>query len=152
VRGAAKGGAVGVAGGGNGSVKKGQLSGVVPLPPSATELEKSMAGAIPSVSSSSLKESSSGELQLIGTVGDRALLLKPNGDTAVVSVGSEFDIDGKKAKLVAINLHSADVLVGGMKKTLTLQASSALIDKATQAQQQDDAAQKSGATSTGSKK
>jgi len=109
----------------------------IPLPPSAQDLEKEMAGKIAPISGATLgappsKSGGDGTLHLIGTIGDKALILKPDGETAVVSVGGEFDVGDKTAKLVAVGARSADVMFEGKKKHLPLEAAASLVAKATQ--------------------
>lgn len=138
IRGSAKGGetSVGAAGKSSGDVKK-DANGV-PLPPSAQELEKAMAGKIAPISGAALgapasaTSSGDGTMHLIGTIGDKALILKPDGETAVVAMGGEFDVGSKTAKLVAVTARSADVMLDGKKKHLPLEAAASLVAKATE--------------------
>jgi hypothetical protein len=151
IRGEAKGSGGGVSEEGRATTDKDKKN-VVPLPPSEKDLEKEMAGKIAPVADTSLKGGSmsgssksggDGGLHLIGTVGDRALFLLPSGETSVVSVGDEFEARDGTAKLIAVGARSADIMVGGKKRTLQLEAASSLVDKAAEQAQQDAAQQKS---------
>jgi hypothetical protein len=103
----------------------------LPPPPSAQDLEKAVAGHIPAVSADAITPSApSGVLRLIGTVGNRAVLLKPDGTTAVVNVDEEFDIGEKLAKLVSLTGKSATVLIDGKRKDLILGAAPELTMRA----------------------
>ncbi|MDE1901710.1 MAG: choice-of-anchor D domain-containing protein [Alphaproteobacteria bacterium] len=123
--------------------KGGKNNGSVPPPPSAQELEKAMAGKIAPVSSADLGSAAAaasadnGTLHLIGTVGDRAVLLKPDGDTVVVPAGGEFDLGAKQAKLLSVNARAATVDIGGKKKQLLLEAAQSLVDAARKQAQAD---------------
>jgi hypothetical protein len=127
--------------------------GAVPLPPSAVDLEKEMAGHIAPVSDGSVGGDVSrpgaggggdGTVHLIGTVGDRALLLKSNGETEIVPMGGDFEMNGKTAKVVLVGGHSMDIILEGKRKTLLLEASSALVAKAAQQAQADASIAKNG--------
>jgi len=149
---------------GNGETKSPLSSkkDIVPLPPSAADLEKEMAGKISPISGASLQGPSAnsgpaaysgdGNLHLIGTVGDRALILKPNGETVIVSMGGEFTSGDKSAQLISVSVHSADVTIEGKKKTLMLEAVSSLVDRANQQAQVDSSSSQQKAPSTGGKK
>ena len=118
----------------------GGKSDIVALPPSAQDLEKEMAGKILPVSKAVLARhpvvADDVTLQLIGTVGERAVLLKPDGKTVVVPVGGEFDVDGVKIKLIAVSARSADIVMKGKKQTLPLEAAASLISAAADQAQQ----------------
>lgn len=141
VRGMAKGGADAVRG--DGRQATGESGGsssrkdVVPLPPSASDLEQAMAGRVAPVSSAALGGDSSssgsggdGRLHLIGTIGERALILKPDGQTEIAAMGGEFEVGGKTAKVVAIGPRSAALVVDGVRRELKLEAASSLVEKA----------------------
>lgn len=103
----------------------------LPPPPSAQELERAAAGHIPAISAEALGAApASGVLRLIGTVGNRAVLLKSDGTTAVVGVGEEFDDGERKDKLLVLTAKSASVLVNGKKRELILGAAPELTDRA----------------------
>lgn len=74
-----------------------------------------------------------GSFHLIGTVGNRAVLLKPDGSTAVVQVGDSINLgaDAPPAKIDTITSSSAVIVVDGKKKELALEAVQELKDKAT---------------------
>ncbi|MFA6280677.1 MAG: hypothetical protein WC612_07835 [Bdellovibrionales bacterium] len=142
------------------SKKGGGASGGIPMPPTADELEKMMAGKIPPLPSDALpmpdheggagatKTVSSGTYHLIGTVGNRALIYKPDGTTAVVTVGESFDAgEGKEVKLTYLEAKKAEILVDGKKKILILEAAASLTNKAAQTRDQqraEDQVQKKG--------
>ncbi len=136
IRGSAKGGSNAPE---EASGKSGGKHDVVPLPPTAQDLEKEMAGKIAPVPDAALGRGASGAgngtTQLIGTVGEKALILKSDGDTEVVPMGGEFDAGGKTAKIVAITARSIDIVVEGKRKTLVLHAAQSLVSQAA-----DDAA------------
>ncbi|MDR3424740.1 MAG: choice-of-anchor D domain-containing protein [Alphaproteobacteria bacterium] len=135
--------------------------GGVPMPPSATDLEKAMAGKVAPVDSSALgagasssgKEKSGGKsggdggTHLIGTVGDRALFFKPDGQTEIVPMGGTLEIEGKDVKLVAVGARSADVVIEGKKKTFYLEAVSSLVAKAADQAKEDEAEQQKNSSS-----
>ena len=152
IRGSAKGGSLS-----EGDVKsgaKGADNGKTSLapPPSATDLEKAMAGKIAPISGAALgvdKGHSDGNFHLIGTIGERAIILKPDGQTATVPVGSEFDTGDATAKLVSVSARSADLLVGGKKKHLELEAAASLIAQASSSNAQKNAPATALSTLTG---
>ncbi|MFA5040935.1 MAG: hypothetical protein WC464_04805 [Bdellovibrionales bacterium] len=124
----------------------------VPLPLSARDLEKEVAKSIAPVSSRSLSGGNSvsggaskdfGEqMSLIGTIGTRALIYLPDGNIMALSVGEGFESEEGVVKLVSVDTHSADIMVGGKKRTLKLRVASSLVWEATAQQKQDEASQK----------
>ncbi len=144
-------------------------SGGVPMPPTADELEKMMTGKIPPLPSDALPISehegggvgsvktisSSGTYHLIGTVGNRALIYKPDGTTSVVAVGESFDDgEGQEIKLTYLEAKKAEIVIGGKKKTLNLEAAASLTSKAVQSRGQEreqEKAQKNGQKQTAPK-
>jgi len=110
---------------------------VVPMPPSQQELEKEMAGIQP-IAASALDNRGDIGIHLIGTVGERAIILKPDGETAIISMGTEFDIGTRTGKLVAINAHSADILIDGKRKTFLLEAAASLVAKSNEQSQAEN--------------
>lgn len=144
VRGNAKGSAI--AGGTNATGKdSGRSDGKVIIesngkaglqpPPSAQDLEKATAGKIPAVSADILGNAvsapvNSATLRLIGMVGNRAVLLKTDGTTAVVSQGDEFDSGDQKAKLLSLKDRTATIALGGKKKILVMGAAPELTSRA----------------------
>jgi hypothetical protein len=112
----------------------------VPLPTSAEELEKLATAKIPPLDESSLPakatgsgsdRSANGSFHLIGTVGNRALLLKPDGTTVVAGIGEEISYgDGSTAKLMNVTPRMAELFINGKKKELPLEAAQELIAKA----------------------
>jgi hypothetical protein len=131
--------------------------GGVPLPPSAHDLEKEVAGKLAPVSDSSFGGGSgnsalgNGKLYLIGTIGDRALFLLPNGETAMVSPGDSFEAREGTAKLVSVGAHSADITIGAKKMTLQLEAAPSLVSAAMDKNKKDDPSQKSSSSKVGGK-
>lgn len=112
-------------------------------PTAAEEVEKILADKIPPLSldhiagafppgiSSIAHATQSGEFRLIGTVGNRAILLKPDGKTVVAGLNEDISYgDGKTAKLVNVMPKTAEIFVDGKKKTLQLSAATELINKA----------------------
>lgn len=122
-------------------------------PPSVADLTQLLtAETIPPVSERDLPEQATGRsakieslspslsldaYRLIGTVGNRALIYKPDGSTAVVAVGDEIDSVGDKAvKLVNISPKDAEIFFEGKKKLLKLDAVPALTDRARSTQRE----------------
>jgi len=107
---------------------------IVPLPPSAHELEKAMEGRLAPVSSSSLESKSSSysdcKLHLIGTVGDRALIYRSDRQTEILGTGDTFDACGKEAKLSYVGSKFAEYQVDGQSKKMLLEAVSSLVSSA----------------------
>ena len=115
--------------------------GKTPLPPTADELEKIAAGKIPQVSADSVGADgttqratpvlSSVSFRLIGTVGNRAVLLKPDGTTSIVGVNEEISTgdDTKPAKLLNVTPRSAILFIDGKKKELPLESAEELTSK-----------------------
>lgn len=131
IRGAAKGGAAVEVGAKNAPVAG---VGALPSPPTADELARAATGHIPPVSSGALggaaAPAASGRFYLIGTVGNRAVILKPDGTTTVASVDDEIDSGGQTAKLVKVSAKSAELVIDGKKKTLVLEAAPELKSRA----------------------
>ncbi|HAX91750.1 MAG TPA: hypothetical protein DCY07_06040, partial [Rhodospirillaceae bacterium] len=151
--------------------KGGGASGNVPLPPTADELEKMMSGGIPPLSADALPSSAmtpdfspkaapktSGTYHLIGTVGNRALIYKPDGTTAIVAVGETIDTDqGKGVKITNVEPKKVEIFIDGKKKTLTLEAVSSLTSRAAEERQRaaepkskKDSSKNGGSKETGS--
>ena len=71
------------------------------------------------------------QFHLIGTVGDKAILLTPEGDSLVVGLGEDIPYgDNLVAKLTAIAPKEAEIFFDGRKKRFALELSSALANKA----------------------
>ncbi len=116
----------------------------LPPPPSPDDITRVAASRAPAIDAGSLaapsqvsqsaekpvEPSVAGPLHLIGTVGNRALILKPGSQVAVVNTGDTFDVDGHEAKLIALTMKSAELTVDGKKRTLPLEAASELTNKA----------------------
>lgn len=112
------------------------------LPTAAEEVEKAAANKIPPLTTDQLSLAAataslpstavaSGQFRLIGTVGNRAVLLKPDGTTTIVGIGEEIDYgDGKKAKLTDVSAKAAEIFVDGKKKQLILSAATELTNRA----------------------
>jgi hypothetical protein len=142
IRGMAKGTAIASSSERSGGLSGDKSTNALPAPPSAQDIAKAVADKIAPISSSALSlvagESSAdkaaaepvGKLSLIGTVGSRAVLLKPDGKTVIASAGDDIDMGKYTARLLALTPRSADVMVDGKKVTLALQASQDLIAKA----------------------
>ncbi len=111
----------------------GEKSSSVPLPPSAKELEKAL--QVPAVSAAALgvaqtAEGGAGISRLIGTVGNRAVLLKTDGTTAVAQAGEDIETAEGKVKVVAVGARSAEISADGKVRKLTLSASPELKERA----------------------
>jgi hypothetical protein len=108
------------------------------LPPSPPDLNH-MTDKMPAINASALATASSasfGTLRLIGTVGNRALLYKPDGTTAVVQAGDNVDFDPHTVKVVAVGAKDVQIEIDGKTKKLVLETVSELTDKAKSAKQQ----------------
>jgi hypothetical protein len=159
IRGNAKGGS---------SEGGGLAKGGVPLPMSAHDLEKEVQRRIAPISEAALKDSRSPSLasaipgspaphlsapagtdvSLIGTVGTRAVLLLPSGQTLVAKTGDEFETMSGTAKLVSVLASSADIKIGDKQVTLPLKAASWLVSMAVEQAKQEQAAAKKPASSS----
>jgi hypothetical protein len=109
-------------------------SSSLPVPPTADDLARVSAGKIAAVPLAALggeqgSSGGSGSFRLIGTVGNRVVLLKPDGTTVIADVGDDIDVDTKKAKVLAVGAKSADIMYQGKKKTLLLGAAPELIGR-----------------------
>jgi hypothetical protein len=71
-----------------------------------------------------------GGLHLIGTVGDRGVLLKPDGTTAVVEKGDIVELGDGAAKVDSIDPHSITLVIAGKKKQYMLEAAPELRERA----------------------
>jgi len=114
--------------------------GSAPLPPSADELDGQMS-RIPALPSSALGAKPAGDhvLHLIGTVGNRALLLLPDGSTKVADLDDEIPLDGDStAKVVSVDAKSVKISVDGKEKTLKLEASTELVAHAVAAHEKSN--------------
>lgn len=149
VRGVARGGSENAIAGGGGSASQ-QRNRVVPLPPTAQQLEQEVAGRLNAVSEKALEQkgyqppaaqSESREVSrvaadekicLIGTIGDKAILLMPDGLSKVIATGGTFSLPSGTGKVISVGLHSADVMIGQKRITLPLEAASSLISAAMQ--------------------
>ncbi|MCL2505178.1 MAG: choice-of-anchor D domain-containing protein [Alphaproteobacteria bacterium] len=116
-----------------------------PLPPSVQDLEGAMFGKLLPVSEPEEGEDMNrikkakkaptleGGLRLIGNVGQRAILLLPSGNTAVVDVGAGFETDDGYVKLIALRADSAEVMVDNTKRiVLRREAAASLVGPALQ--------------------
>jgi hypothetical protein len=134
-----------------------------PPPPSADELDKQISKSAVQISSAALAPKSIGEkkLYLIGTVGNRAVLLLPDNTTQIADLDDEVPLgNDQKAKIIAINARSIKISIDGKEKTIQLGESPDLVAKAmaieAKAQQVKDeaasknASNKSSSTSKGS--
>jgi len=114
-------------------------------PTTAEELDKAMANQIPPLTTDMLTPGVAttttttvtpqtipgGEFRLIGTVGHRAVLLKPDGTTSVVGLNEEIAYgDGKTAKITNVTPKTAEIFMDGKKKQLVLGAAQELTSKA----------------------
>ncbi len=105
----------------------------------AEDLERAVGNKIPPITADMLPRSvvavppaaSSEVFHLIGTVGHRAVLLKPDGTTSVVDVGEDIPYgDGKIAKITSVLPKEADIFIKGARKVLRLERASELTSKA----------------------
>jgi hypothetical protein len=128
-------------------------SGGGKTPTAAEEIEKAAANKIPPLTSDlfPLPATSaavtavvpSGQFRLIGTVGNRAVLLKPDGTTTVVGLDETIAYgEGKVAKITNISAKSAEIFMEGKKKQLILSAASELTNRAAADSSTRDASRK----------
>lgn len=69
-----------------------------------------------------------GSFQLIGTVGNRAVILKPDGTTEVAALGEFLSYgDGKSVKVVAVMPREAELSVHGKKQALPLRSGAVVV-------------------------
>ncbi|MER2519660.1 MAG: hypothetical protein ABTQ34_03110 [Bdellovibrionales bacterium] len=142
IRGAAKGEMAtssSSSGRGSGSLRssgEGKLSSLAP-PLSANDVEKALSSAISNNDlghaaslSTTIKTPESIMLRLIGTVGHRAVILKPDSTTAVVEMGNDFETGEGKATLMMVTAKSVDISYDGKRLTLPLEAAPELIANA----------------------
>jgi hypothetical protein len=122
-------------------------------PSTADELTKAAADKIPPLTSDLLPLSSKdpgagrmpaatygGEFHLIGTVGNRAVLLKPDGTTTVMGIGEDISYgDNKTAKITNVMPKEVEIFYEGKKKRLTLAAAAELTSRAAAAATRSDA-------------
>ncbi len=105
----------------------------LPLPPSPDEIAKAVGAKIGSVFASSLsvsKHHAPADLTLIGTVGARAVFLLSDGKTRIVSVGETFNAAGAAVSLLALSPRFATISEKAGKRTLPLESSPDVIEKA----------------------
>ena len=80
-----------------------------------------------------------GGYHLIGTVGNRAVIYKPDGSTAIVGLDEDIDTVGDKAvKLTNVSSKSAEIFYDGKKRSLVLETVSALTQKAQVSRQETE--------------
>ncbi len=111
----------------------------VPPPPSVAELGNIENKVLP-VSASALAASSkavNGTIHLIGTVGNRVLLYKPDGSTIVAQAGDDVSFDTRKITVKDVGSKDADIIIDGKVKKLNLEAVQELTDKAKNIRQQN---------------
>lgn len=107
------------------------------MPPTAAELDK-LTGAIPPLDANLLPAkvtnpvpASTGAYALIGTVGNRAIILKPDGTTTVAGVGESLDGDaGQAVKVIKVTAKAAELSINGKRRELILQAADTLVARA----------------------
>jgi hypothetical protein len=108
------------------------------IPPLSSDLLPTTAtGTKDSSHKDSSRSSDSGTFHLIGTVGNRAVLLKPDETTAIVDIGEDIPYgEDKIAKIVSVTQKTADIFIDGKKKTLRLEAVESLTSKAAESQKE----------------
>jgi len=124
-------------------------SNKIPMSPTADELDRMIQnGKLPKLSedalpsgiahggTKSVKASASpviDDYHLIGTVGNRAVIYKPDGTTAIVAIGEEIAVEGGgPIKVINVGAKDIDITYAGKKKSLKLEAASALTQRAAQ--------------------
>ena len=118
-------------------------------PTTAEVLEKSAADKIPPLTSDLLSSggseksaaapvAKSGTFHLIGTVGNRAVLLKPDGATAIVAISEDIPYgENKIAKVTNVMPKGVEIFMEGKKKQLILEAAAELTGRASAAASKD---------------
>jgi len=106
----------------------------LPPPPSADDIADAVKD-MPKVSAETLSAPATAapvakNLRLIGTVGNRAVLIKPDGATVVVAAGDDVQLGERVIHVTAVDTKSVDILEGDKKKTLMLEAAEELVAKA----------------------
>lgn len=125
----------------------------VPQPPSVSDLTQLVdASNIPPISEQDLPHSalerpkkaseadkvSLTDYHLIGTVGNRAVIYKPDGSTAIVALGDAIESVGDKTiKLVNITPKEAEIYFDGKKVKLVLESVDALTRRAREARKNE---------------
>ncbi len=102
-------------------------------PPTPSEVAREVAKAVAPARSAAVDNASvaTGSMHLIGTVGNRAVLLKPDGSTTIVQKGDAVSLGGSQAAYVDdVGATSATLTIDGKKKTLQLEAVQELKDRA----------------------
>jgi hypothetical protein len=133
----------------SGNNRDNKSSSGIPLPPSAPDLAH-LVDKMPSVAASALATSGgavSDSLHLIGTVGNRALIYKPDGSTAVVQASDVVEFDEHKAKIITIAAKEVSIVLDGRPKKLTLEAVQELTARARQTKQAAAASNTNGSSS-----
>ncbi len=133
----------------------------IPLSPTTEELEDMISsGKVSTVSTEALSSSSYdkvvadplGDIHLIGTVGNRAVLYL-NRSTFVAELGQEFKLGDGTAQLMDVTAKEAEVSFKGKTKTLLLETVSELIKLAKEKKEsktrESDGEDASGMASTG---
>lgn len=122
-------------------------AGGIPVPPTPNQVAKEVQKAIgggPAANISGAgggddaKSAATGHFHLIGTVGSRAVLLKPDGTTAVVQAGDVIDADEGQAKVLNLGASTATLMIGDKKKELKLEAVKELKDRAAASRKDDN--------------
>lgn len=162
LRGTAKDGTGGVSGTGDTGASGGSKAlpdsnkggnAAIAAPPTPAEIAMEAAKSALPLRAKSLDTDSAatGLFHLIGTVGNRAVILKPDGSTTVVQTGDIINLGGPlSAKVDSIGGTTAILLINGKKKELTLEAVQELKDKAA-ASRRDESAYGHGAGGNGNK-
>ena len=107
-----------------------------PPPPAVADVAREVAKAATPVPASVVNPAAQSNaltsgMHLIGTVGNRAVIMKADGSTAVVQSGDSFDIgDNVIVKVASVGSTSASLMVEGKKKDLRLEAVQELKDRA----------------------
>jgi hypothetical protein len=121
------------------------VTAAVPPPPTAQELAAALGTRVEPIHVDAPPPPIA-VLRLIGTVGNHAVIQKPDGSTTVVADGDEFDINGQDAKVTGLTAKSATLTINGKKRVLTLEASPELMQRANDDRKKAEA---SGETSSG---
>jgi hypothetical protein len=130
------------------------------IPPTTDEILK--AASLPQISADALApktaapaapvSSDANSLKLIGTVGNKGLLLAGDGTTKIVMTGDDVDLgNDQKIKVTDVSAKSIGLLIDGKKKELKLGSAQELVTKAsTTAAKNEKKSGNNSSSSTGS--
>ncbi len=122
-------------------------------PSAAEDIEKTLANGIPALTSDTLPKGIlenavgnvrqpvfSGTFKLIGTVGSRAVMLKPDGSTVIAGIGEEINYgDGKTIKITNVSPKSVEIFDDGKKRQIVIGAAEEITSRASASSREREA-------------